>query len=547
MRHAMQNPSYLLQSRHHIYYFRYPIPAISRIKGRATHIQMSLDTRCPKEALRLAGILEYHTAELFKHIQAMGMEYSEIVRLVKDHWAKVLANQKEVINKTGLLSPRLIEFSQSQIEFANGMVSGSEVEDDLVFKDGSIGKVSQNLARRLNISFPQDSPQYEGFVKEAYFGMAWYLKELLKYNSEYRDNAYKSDITASSAIQMDVNSHEGVNSNLRIAVDKYLLNIRQDDIAVRTREEREDQLNLLIELLGVNYDLFKLDAKRAYEIKETLRRIPTNRNKIKATKGLSLQKQMEVPDIKKLSVGSVNKHLTCYGALMKWAVISGFAKSNPFQGMTLKDSKSKKKRDPFNAEQISLMLSELAKGQDGLAGKDYQHWGALILLYTGARLNEIASLTVDDVKEKDGIWYFDINDEGDDKSLKTEAAKRIVPVHSALIELGFMGFLQKSKAQRKSNERLLYELTYSVRTRWGRMLGRWFNDIFLPALELKTDRLVLHSLRHTVITRLQRADVEIPKIQGLVGHEPDTVTMGVYGNQYTLPQLKDAIERLEYK
>lgn len=542
----MLNPSYLLQSRHHIYYFRYPLPVIYRIRGRSAHVQVSLGTRCPKQALRLAGVLEYHTIELLKHIQAMGMEYADIVRLVKAHWAKVLVSKQEEIDRTGLLSPRLIEFNQSQIEFANAVVAGSEVEPELVFQDGRIETVSQSLARKLNISLSQNSPEYEGFVKEAYFGMAWYLKELLKYNTEYRDNAYKSAITASSVIQTDANRNEGIISNLRIAVDKYLLNIRQDDIAARTREEREDQLNLLIELLGADYNLFKLDARGANEVKEALRRIPTNRNKIKATKGLPLQKQMEVPDIKKLSVGSVNKHLTCYGALMKWAVVSGFAKSNPFQGMTLKDSKSKKKRDPFNAEQVKLMLSEIGKGQDGLAGKDYKCWGALILLYTGARLNEIASLTVDDVKEKDGIWYFDINDEGDEKSLKTEAAKRIVPVHSALIELGFIDFLEKAKVQRKSNERLLYELTYNFRTRWGRMLGRWFNDTFLPELGLKTDRLVLHSLRHTVITCLQQADVEVPKIQALVGHEPDTVTMGVYGNKYTLQQLKDAIECLEY-
>ncbi|MDD3021332.1 MAG: site-specific integrase [Alphaproteobacteria bacterium] len=543
----MQNPSYLSQSRHHIYYFRYPLPVIYRIRGRSAHVQVSLGTRCPKQALRLAGVLEYHTIELLNHIQAMGMEYADIVRLVKDHWAKVLVSKQEEIDRTGLLSPRLIEFNQSQIEFANGVVSGAEFEDDLVLNDGSIGTVSQSLARKLSISLPQDSPEYENFVKETYFGMAWYLKELLEYNNTYRENAYKSAIVTQSAVQSDYARKDGLQSNLRIAVDKYLMNIRQDDIAARTREEREDQLNLLIEMLGANYDLFKLDARGAYYIKETLRRIPTNRNKIKAIKELSLQKQIQVPDMKKLSVGSVNKHLTCYGSFMKWAVISGFANSNPFQSMTLKDGKGKKKRDSFSPEQITVMLGELAKGQNGLADKGYKYWGALILLYTGARLNEIASLTVADVKEKDGIWYFDINDEDDDKSLKTEAAKRIVPVHSALIELGFMDFLEKSKAQRKSNERLLYELTYNSKTRWGRMLGRWFNDTFLPELGLKTDRLVLHSLRHTVITRLQQADVEFPKIQGLVGHEPDTVTMGVYGNKYTLQQLQDAIEYLKYR
>lgn len=140
----MLNPSYLLQSRHHIYYFRYPLPVIYRIRGRSAHVQVSLGTRCPKQALRLAGVLEYHTIELLKHIQAMGMEYADIVRLVKAHWAKVLVSKQEEIDRTGLLSPRLIEFNQSQIEFANAVVAGSEVEPELVFQDGRIETVSQS-------------------------------------------------------------------------------------------------------------------------------------------------------------------------------------------------------------------------------------------------------------------------------------------------------------------------------------------------------------------------------------------------------------------
>lgn len=506
---------------------------------------MSLDTRCPKAALRLAGLLECHTIELFNRLRDLNMEYSEIVRLVKEHWSSVLRSKQEEIERDGLLSPRQIDFNQSQIAFASNIVSGAEVEDELVFGDGSIGTVSQNLARKLNINLPSDSTDYAGFVKETYYGMAWYLRELLAYNNTYRENAYSASTIAPTVVQATVQA-ESV-SELQIAVDEYIKNIRREQISARTKEEREDQLNLLIEMLGANYDLYKLDARGAYKIQQDLCLVPTNRNKIKATKGLPLNQQMKVAGVERLSVGSVNKYLSCYGAFMKWAVTRGFANSNPFQGMTLKDSKGKKKRDHFSSEQVKTMLGELAKGKEGLADTDYKYWGALILLYTGARLNEVASLTVDDVKQKDGIWYFDINDEEESKSLKTGAAKRLVPVHSELIKLGFMALLEKSRGLRITNERLLYELSYSSKTHWGRMLGRWFNDVFLPALELKTDRLVLHSLRHTAITGLQQANVEMPKIQALVGHEPDTITMGTYGGQFTLQQLKDAIECLKYR
>ena len=45
----------------------------------------------------------------------------------------------------------------------------------------------------------------------------------------------------------------------------------------------------------------------------------------------------------------------------------------------------------------------------------------------------------DDIKQDNitGGWYFDITDEEESKKVKTEAGKRIVPVHPKLIELGF--------------------------------------------------------------------------------------------------------------
>lgn len=543
----MLNPSYLLQSRHHIYYFRYPIPSLSRVKGKATHIQMSLDTRCPKEALRLAGVLEYHTAEILKHLQATGMEYSEIVKRVRDYWSEILTRRKAGIDQSGLLSPSKISLYQREIENAEDMIANNWPEDELAYTDGSIITPTQHLLNRLGLSIPESDPSYDQFKKEGYYGMAWFFRELLKYNDTYRDSIYGNQAINPQVIEVTAGQANDKQSPLKEAVHEYLQNIKGDDLASRTLEEREDQLNLLMEILGEGYNLFSLDIRQAAKVKEILRVIPKNRSKNKDIRDLSLQQQLQVSDVERLSVGSINKYLACYGAFLKWGHIHGLSNPNSFEGMALKDSRGKKKRDSFQLSQVTMMLEELAKRENGLANQEYQYWGALLLLYTGARLNEIASLTVDDIKENAGIWYFDINDEEEEKSLKTEAAKRIVPVHSDLIELGFLDFLQKAKESRKQNERLLHELSFAPRTKWGRMLGRWFNDKFLEKLGIKTERLVLHSLRHTVITMLQEADVDIPKIQRLVGHEPDTVTMGVYGSRYTLPQLKEAIECLKYK
>jgi integrase len=271
-----------------------------------------------------------------------------------------------------------------------------------------------------------------------------------------------------------------------------------------------------------------------------------------------LREQVKVEGLAKLSNGSVNKYLQCYSALFTWAVSNQYVSDNPFKGMRLKDLK-KGKREQFTKAEIATMLSEINKGKNGLANNDRKYWGLLIAIYTGARLNEIASLTVNDIKRDDnGIWYFDITDEEEDtKQLKTEASKRIVPIHSELIRLGLLDYVEKARDivndRRKPNEpepRLLYDLVYRERAGWGRKLGDWVNNTFLVKLGLKVPmRKTLHSLRHSFITSLSVAGVEGAYIKSIVGHEADTVTSGVYTHYGLdhLPAFKDAIEKLKYK
>ncbi len=77
----------------------------------------------------------------------------------------------------------------------------------------------------------------------------------------------------------------------------------------------------------------------------------------------------------------------------------------------------------------------------------------LIGLFTGARLNEVCQLNPNtDIKQdmKTGIYYFHFTDEGlvegIEKSIKTSSSRRIVPIHSKLIELGFLDYVDHVKS-----------------------------------------------------------------------------------------------------
>jgi hypothetical protein len=54
---------------------------------------------------------------------------------------------------------------------------------------------------------------------------------------------------------------------------------------------------------------------------------------------------------------------------------------------------------------------------------------------------------VADVREgTEGIWFFDFTDEGPDQNLKNTASARSVPLHSELIKLGLVEYVETRAA-----------------------------------------------------------------------------------------------------
>ena len=92
----MFNPSHLIRSRHAIYYFRYPVSTQNRVS-------ISLQTRCPKQALYLAKILEYHSMKLKQRLENTPMDHKEIRSIYIDYYKGVLERAKSQIDKDGVL------------------------------------------------------------------------------------------------------------------------------------------------------------------------------------------------------------------------------------------------------------------------------------------------------------------------------------------------------------------------------------------------------------------------------------------------------------
>ena len=135
------------------------------------------------------------------------------------------------------------------------------------------------------------------------------------------------------------------------------------------------------------------------------------------------------------------------------------------------------------------------------------YWFPLIGLFTGARVNEVCQLNpqTDVLQDMDsGVWYFWITEEteGDeriDKSTKNDESRRKVPIHSKLLQLGFLDYLEKVK---KSGAKLLFPSWSPSRGKASGEAEKWFREL-LVTMKLRDEtpgsRVVgFHAFRHTL-------------------------------------------------
>lgn len=220
-----------------------------------------------------------------------------------------------------------------------------------------------------------------------------------------------------------------------------------------------------------------------------------------------------------------------------------------------KVKKLKKKRMAFTDDELRLIFNrdEFYKGE-WFRKYRWRHWGPLIALYTGARLNEICQLDTEDViqDKQTGIFYFDIHKKTSVNRVKTEVGHRQVPIHQVLIDLGFLNYVD---FQRKSGEKKLFsELTFSERSGWGRKLKDWFNDTYLKRVGVKkvaSDKHTtkcFHCFRNTVINYEKQHGLNREVMEEVVGHEAQfkKTSHDDYADLYNLKNRQRELNKVKY-
>jgi len=341
---------------------------------------------------------------------------------------------------------------------------------------------------------------------------------------------------------------------------------RAESFRPKRRDDYQNAIDTFIDWLGRDPALDEITPEMAGDFQVALGRHPTHARKRPAYRGLATfaeraAKAMEIGDTETLGPVTINgKYLTPLRRVCGWQKKAGSGLSNPFDGIAAQKPRKvdpREKRRDFTSQELQRLFDLPAfTGAKALSGsnsarpgqlriRDFRFWVPLMCVFSGMRLNEACGLAMADVKTEADITYFHIRDDFEDQSIKGSASRRKVPLHRQLIDLGLLD--QIAHWRREGRTRLFPELKVDSRGYYSHGPSKLFNGwIRLIADDDPDDpgKLVFHSTRHTVISRLRSAEVRQDVSYEIVGHEKGDVHAG-YG-KVDVPTLKSAVDKIIY-
>ncbi len=341
---------------------------------------------------------------------------------------------------------------------------------------------------------------------------------------------------------------------LEMVTEKFLQErFNVNGVTVKRQKSMRAEAAMMLHILGGNVLISRIDRNRCREFRDTLNRLPSNINK-HFPEYQTIDLEILISDAQRKSLprmknATQNKYVSLLKGMLAFAVSEEHIKANPFPDLRALGEKTpaKRARNSFDADDLDKIFSIEPFVASSKKRWNERYWAPLIGLFTGMRLNEICQLDIADVRQStDKIWYIDINDEAEDKSVKNDGSHRQLPVHSELIKLGFVRFVLEERKRRGTGK--LFE---GIRKRpdgnYGHDLSKWFNRTFLKLAKVKTAKKSFHSLRHSFRDALSRGDVRQQFVEAFGGWNASQHGVSSnYGDGPTLFEKAKELEKVSY-
>ncbi len=476
--------------RNNKYYFRTNIPKILESQFEQTNLYIKcLYTSDKAEAIKLRNIL-YNKLKVIKDSVEMRLDKKTIEALVNEFKT---VDIKNIFNEINYLTNE--EINKKIIEH-NNIIKYDDYSE--------LNDISTEILETINIEYDSED-NCDNIINISKILNRYILDKLIEVRNN-TNSAINSKYISNKPLIEETDKKTYINDTL---IDKYF-------------KENEHYNSTYINNVSRTLELLKKYFKEK-DIKEIKRSdIVEFRNSI--IMKLKNQNNKKVLISKK----TVNQHIVFMGAFFKYLEENDYIEKNICTNVKVKIQESDEiERVPYTDDDI-----EKVKEYIGTVGSKYKNRVLEIVTigqYTGMRLGEILQLKKSDIVIEDSILCFKV-----DGKVKNKYSRRIVPIHSKLIEL------VKSKIAKLKDNELLYEIKLNyftkVYSQWNGAVGFGREKVF-------------HSYRHTFSNKLKQQLVEPTVIDELTGHAHSSsgMSIGRYSNTYNINILKEAIEKVSYQ
>ena len=308
---------------------------------------------------------------------------------------------------------------------------------------------------------------------------------------------------------------------------------------------------------------------------------PIHNLKIDKVKPIQLQEILQATAASGVSQQTVNKLYYCITGVFESAYNNGLTVTDLTRSLAKPTGGRKDKRDALTSAERDKLISVCTKHEFGLP--------PLIMLYAGLRLGEVLALTYGDVKgdhinvDKTVVYQKNSNSPSIKNNPKTEAGIRKIPIAPPL-RVAIDAYIRKCDQDgvKRLDSALLFPMSsgepYSQtawRYRWNRIMAAYnnawqeenifatliaqnlpnfmdYNDVEKIMTQLRFNALVVaeprsltaHMLRHTFITSLYEANIDVKTAQRWAGHSTVSVLMDIY-THLSNEKEKESAEKLK--
>ena len=580
------------------YHFRSIIPKDLRYLFNGRHsFTISLRTGIYKDAKSISFNLHFITQSIFDQIR-MGetdLDIEGIKKILKVEIERSIKSSLHLKVDTGTADIKRYEnLLKNAIEKKDFQEKIDQDDQSLIDKVDS--RIEQHM-KNLGYKSSKKSLQFKQLRNQ--FIELWYLRHELKQELlENKDDTgidemffqkcnekFNLDLSVSlpspkvqtpniSSVPKPIEKSDNqiINELISEVIPKFIQFWSRRENKPKTVQIYKSTIEHFIDIIG-DIPIDAITSKTIFEYKEKYLKIPVRSKQDPRYAGKTAGEILKMnpssdEGFQSRGMHTLNQSIRRLSTFANWCCGNTSMTQNPFANATEKNLKKTVTDKNWSDEEVSRLfepkvyLSSTIYFRGNQPNRHCNFLVPLIMLFTGARVNEVCQLHISDVqrvrdREKDEyFWIFDFNSDECEcctteqrKSIKNKSSHRKIPVHPSLLEIGLIRY--RNILQKRGETRLFPKNNFQTKGGWSGSFSHWWNVTYLPKLglkNLKNRKTDTHTFRHTCLNKMKQNGTEEGLAMEYAGHHHSNMTFTTYSDRYDPSILKDRIlDKIHYK